>query len=367
LKPLIFDQLHDLHYVRGRYRQAAEYFSSAQKIRREAAREPYVSAVNILEELKKITPSKRNKLNPDIFDTLNDQSHLCEYLDAKNQARTILERTLAAAIVLVPADQRILGRTYKNLAHVLSDQNEVKAARENYEKALRIRRRSPGFYDLDLVVTLEDAARLDLRMRNYDEAHRYLDEAIELMKNNQNINNPITAYLHVLRAQVFQAAYEYENLTSELQEARTIYDQIPILDNKTCAEKAVCLSLVAQSLLLRSETESDVKQTFLEAITLFEQSREKDNQEFLFALTALAKAYLKDDERAGALLADTERANNLTRAYPLLKRSQAIADRLPKWQTEQVIVQINQLLKEYETKAQKYLQTMNADMHLERR
>ncbi|MFX9696171.1 tetratricopeptide repeat protein, partial [Acinetobacter baumannii] len=75
-------------------------------------------------------------------------------------------------------------RTEKNLAHVLFMLGDYKQSHEYYLKSLQIRMKKPGFYQLDAIMTLKDAAELDIAMHNFEEAHKFLDQGIQLMRNN---------------------------------------------------------------------------------------------------------------------------------------------------------------------------------------
>ncbi len=362
LMPFIFDQLRDLHYAQGQYSQAIEYGRAAKEIRAEALREPYQSATNVLRKLERKQYPKE-KISPDIFDTLNDQAHLCEYLEATAQSKEILARTISIALRYLPAGDPHLGRSYKNLATVLCAENRLTEARKYYRESLAIRRLNPGYYDLDLVVTLQAAAKLDIQLGNYKEAHEYLDEAIQLTKNNGVLNSPITAYLHVLRAEVFAGQNEIENVDSELQEAINIYHQIPILGSDVYDQKASCLALFACALQRAPQNHAQAKKSLDDAVRLYEQARRKDMKDFALALDELAKCYLQEDNKVRSNAMGTGQKDAFGQSYPLLKRTQAIASRLPQWQAEIITGENNELLTQYVARAKKYKQITDVDMH----
>jgi serine/threonine protein kinase len=362
LSPLVFEQLRDLHYAAGQLKSAENYAMNAKKIRTAAANDIVKSVkreLSALEKELKEHPHARTDLS-DALGDINEQAHLCEYLCAYDQAKEILELNLALSLRYMPKNNSLDGRTYKNLAHVLWQRGELKEARDLYEKALVIRHRERGYFDEDLIRTLRDAAALDLQMKNYRGAHRYLDEAIAEAKSSDNINTPLMAYLHVLRARVSKAGCEPENVESELQEAKNIYAQTPI-DNLVYDQKASWLTLLAQSETANSDNQLAIRKRLRDAISLYEQAPRKDWADFADSLDELAKNYLWEANQPSAE-PQVLRAQQVARAYPLIKRAQAICSRLSAWQTGTVASASDRLLSQYESAVQQYA-ALPVDMH----
>jgi hypothetical protein len=362
LSPLVYEQLQDLHQAAGQTSVAKSYEDKARQIRVTAANEIVNSVQRQLAAIDKEMKSKSHA-NTDLSDALgdmNEQAHLCEYLGAYDQAKKILTESLNLTSRYMIKNDAQIGRTYKNLAYVLLQKGAAKEAREFYTKALVIRHRQPGYFDEDLIRTLRDAAALELQMNDFAGAHKYLDEAIAEAKNRENINTPLMAYLHVLRAKVFMAAGALENVDSELQEAKNIYAQTPI-DSLADDQKASCLMLLAQA-AINEKKQNSARKMMQDAISLYEQAPRKNWADFADALDNLAKNYLWEAHQPAGASPPLVRAQHLARAYPLIKRAQAIRDRLPKWQTQTSAGRSVQLLNEYQNLVPRYL-ALGVDMH----
>jgi serine/threonine protein kinase len=285
LKAQVYVQLADLEYVANQIPQSDQYFAKARSFQNAAVDAPLTSALTQLKELE-----GGKKIDDDIFDNLNDEARICDELQATAKAKVILERTLVAAKKLLPPDSAHIARTEKNLAHVYFVLGDFKQAHEYYAKSLQIRLRKPGYYQLDAIMTLKDAAELDIAMNNFDEAHQFLDQGIQLMHSNTNLNNWIMADLHVLRAKVFTHLGARDSVISELREAQSIYSMIP-LQNDVYQEKADFLVQWANSLLQANSDDKQAVVALEEAIHLYEQAPLKSNKEFVAALTRLAEVY----------------------------------------------------------------------------
>ena len=359
MKPIVLEQLRDLYYAAERSNTAEDFALRAEEIR--------INAVTpIVDSVKRQLGAVEKKLagkNPDqeqIADALgdlNEQAHLCEYLDEYDQAKEILESILKLSLEHLPKQNALIGRTYKNLAYTLWQRGELQQAKEFYEKALVIRRRNRGYFDEDLIRTLRDAAALNIEMGEYTQAHKYLDEAISEAKNSDNVSTPLMAYLHVLRAEVYQARGVRDNVEGELQEATNIYAQTPI-DETVFDQKANCLTLIATKTPVRAT----VKEKMLrEAVSLYEQASRKNWADFATTLDELRQDLLLEP-RASSSRSQTARAENLVQAFPLIKRAQAILSRLPSWQSTTAAAANKKLLAEYEVAAREFSKS-KIDMH----
>jgi serine/threonine protein kinase len=314
LKAQVYAQLTDLEYVAGQVEQSNQYLEKARAFQGAAVVAPFTSALAQLKELE-----APKKIDDDIFDNLNDEARICEELQAMSKAKMILERTLVHATKFLPPDSAHIARTEKNLAHVYFILGDFKQAHEYYAKSLQIRLLKPGFYQLDAIMTLKDAAELDITMGNFEEAHKFLDHGIQLMHSNANLNNWIMADLHVLRAKVFEHSGARDSVISELREAQSIYSMIP-LQNDVYQEKADFLVQWANSLLQSDSKDKEAVVALENAVHLYEQAPLKRNIEFVAALTRLAQVYREQ----GNLLP----ADRLAWANSLDKRAQAITRRI---------------------------------------
>jgi serine/threonine protein kinase len=314
LKAQVYAQLTDLEYVAGQVEQSNHYLEKARAFQGAAVLAPLTSALAQLQELEVDEPKK---IDDDIFDNLNDEARICEELQAASKAKMILERTLVPAKKFLPPDSAHISRTEKNLAHVCFVLGDLKQAHEYYEKALQIRLQKPGFYQLDAIRTLKDAAELDIAMNNFDEAHKFLDQGIQLMHSNANLNNWIMADLHVLRAKVFEHSGARDNVISELREAQSIYSMIP-LQNDVFQEKADFLVQWANSLLQHDSNDKQAVAALENAVHLYEQAPLKRNIEFVAALRRLAQVYR---DQSHLLPADRQAwANSLDKRAQAIKR-----------------------------------------------
>jgi len=314
LKAQVYVQLADLEYVDGQIPQSNEFFEKARDFQDAAVLAPFTSALAQLKELE-----EAKKIDDDIFDNLNDEARICEELQAMPKAKLILERTLKAGKKLLPPDSARIARTEKNLAHVYFALGDLKQAHDYYKKSLQIRLLKPGFYQLDAIRTLKDTAELDIALNNFDEAHKFLDQGIQLMHSNANLNNWIMADLHVLRAKVFEHSGSSDNVISELREAQSIYSMIP-LQNDVYQEKADFLVQWANALLKGDSKNKQAVVALENAVHLYEQAPLKSNGEFVAALTRLAQVYREQSNLLPA--------NRQAWASSLDKRAQAIKRRI---------------------------------------